>query len=76
MLRVFNAREGITRKDDRLPAKFFKPLTGPGPTKGVALDSAVIEGALDQYYGLAGWDNATGNPTPDTLARLGLSWVV
>jgi aldehyde:ferredoxin oxidoreductase len=47
MLRAFNAREGIDRRDDRLPAKFFKPLTGTGPTKGVALDPAAIEGALD-----------------------------
>lgn len=76
MLRAFNAREGIDRRNDRLPAKFFKPLTGTGPTKGIALDPAVIEGALDQYYQLAGWDGQTGNPTPETLARLGLDWVV
>jgi aldehyde:ferredoxin oxidoreductase len=75
MLRVFNAREGLGRKDDRLPAKMFRPLGGPGPTSGVVLDQAVIEGALDEYYRLAGWDVATGNPTPDTLARLGLGWV-
>ncbi len=75
MLRAFNAREGLTRRDDRLPAKFFKPLAGPGPTKGVALDPTVMEGALDEYYRLAGWDGQTGNPTPETLARLGLDWV-
>jgi aldehyde:ferredoxin oxidoreductase len=75
MLRAFNAREGIDRKEDRLPAKFFKPLTGTGPTKGIALDPAVIEGALDEYFRLAGWDGATGNPTPETMARLGLAWV-
>ncbi len=76
LLRVFNAREGMTRSSDALPAKFFKSLTGTGPTAGVALDRAVIEGALDQYFEFAGWDTATGNPTPDTLARLGLAWVV
>jgi aldehyde:ferredoxin oxidoreductase len=75
MLRVFNAREGLTRKDDKLPAKMFRPLGGTGPTKGIALDHATIEGALDEYYRLAGWDGATGNPTPETLARLGLDWV-
>ena len=75
MLRAFNAREGLDRKDDRLPAKFFKPLTGTGPTRGVALDHAVIEGALDEYYRLAGWDVATGNPMPETMTRLGLAWV-
>jgi aldehyde:ferredoxin oxidoreductase len=75
MLRLFNAREGIDRTHDQLPAKFFKPLTGTGPTRGVALDQAVIDGALDEYFRLAGWDGRTGNPTPDTLARLGLDWV-
>ena len=76
MLRAFNAREGIGRREDRLPAKFFRPLTGTGPTAGVALDPAAIEGARDEYYRRAGWDGRTGNPTPDTLARLGLEWAV
>jgi aldehyde:ferredoxin oxidoreductase len=76
MLRAFNAREGLDRTADRLPAKFFRPLTGTGPTAGIALDRAEIEGALDEYYRLAGWDGRTGNPTPDTLARLGLEWAV
>jgi aldehyde:ferredoxin oxidoreductase len=75
MLRVFNEREGIDRTADRLPAKFFRPLVGTGPTAGVALDPAEIERALDEYYRLAGWDGRTGNPTPATLARLGLDWV-
>ncbi len=74
MLRAFNAREGIDRTADRLPAKFFRPMTGSGPTAGVALDPAAIEDALDEYFRLAGWDGGTGNPTPQTLARLGLEW--
>ena len=28
LMRAFNAREGIDRANDTLPAKFFKPLTG------------------------------------------------
>lgn len=75
MLRAFNDREGIDRAADKLPAKFFRPLQGTGPTAGVALDPAQIEGALDEYFRLAGWDGQTGNPTPATLARLGLDWV-
>jgi len=74
MLRAFNAREGLGRGEDRLPEKMFRPLTGTGPTAGVALDHAEIEGALDEYYRLAGWDGRTGNPTPETMARLGLEW--
>jgi aldehyde:ferredoxin oxidoreductase len=75
MLRAFNAREGMDRREDKLPAKFFKPLAGTGPTRGVALDPAVMEGALDEYFRLAGWDGQTGNPTPGTMARLGLAWI-
>lgn len=75
MLRAFNAREGIDRKADQLPPKFFKPLVGTGPTEGVALDQAVIDAALDQYFDFAGWDRASGNPKPETLDRLGLGWI-
>jgi aldehyde:ferredoxin oxidoreductase len=75
LLRAFNAREGIDRAADRLPAKFFRPLTGSGPTAGVALDEAEVGAALDEYYRLAGWDATTGNPTSETLARLGLAWI-
>jgi aldehyde:ferredoxin oxidoreductase len=75
MMRAFNAREGIGRREDRLPAKMFRPLIGTGPTAGMALDPAEVEAALDEYYRLAGWDGRTGEPNPDTLERLGLGWV-
>ncbi len=76
MLRLFNAREGLDRKADGLPKKFFRPLGGGGPTAGVSLVEAEIESAKDEYYRLAGWDTRTGNPTSDTLERLGLGWAV
>lgn len=74
MMRAYNARAGLDRKADRLPAKFFRELGGSGPTAGVALDPAEVEAAKDEYYRQAGWDPATGNPTSATLARLGLDW--
>ncbi len=74
MLRVFNAREGLNRQQDKLPKKFFKNLAGSGPTANVALTQAEMDYAQDAYYTLAGWDKATGNPTPETLERLGLGW--
>jgi aldehyde:ferredoxin oxidoreductase len=74
MLRVFNAREGITRDADKLPKKFFKALQGAGPTAQVALTTDEIGAAQDTYYELSGWDKATGNPTPETLKRLDLAW--
>jgi aldehyde:ferredoxin oxidoreductase len=73
LLRVFNAREGFTRQDDRLPAKFFRPLGGQGPTAGTAIDPVEFEQALSLYYELNGWTQ-DGWPTPAKLADLGISW--
>lgn len=73
LMRVFNAREGFTRKDDALPAKFYKPLEGSGPTAGVAMDKAEFEAALDLYYHLNGW-TADGIPTRASLVDLGIEW--
>ena len=63
MMRVFNAREGFDRKQDKLPKKFFKALKGSGPTPGSHCSDDEIEAALDEYYRLAGWTPA-GVPTP------------
>jgi aldehyde:ferredoxin oxidoreductase len=73
LMRVFNAREGFTRKDDKLPKKFFKPLTGTGPTAETSLDPVEFEAALDTYYAIMGWTN-DGMPTRSKLAELGIEW--
>jgi aldehyde:ferredoxin oxidoreductase len=75
MLRAFNAREGIDRKADKLPKKFFKSLEGEGPTKGTKLTHEELQYAQDKYYEFAGWDKTSGNPTPATLERLELDWI-
>lgn len=68
LFRVFNAREGFGRKDDKLPKKFFKQLAGTGPTAGFTLTQAEIDMAIGLYYRMAGW-TADGVPTPETLKR-------
>lgn len=73
LFRVFNAREGFGRKDDKLPKKFFKALSGTGPTAGFALTHEEIDSAIDHYYKLAGW-TADGVPTPDTLKKHDVEW--
>ena len=73
LFRVFNAREGLTRKDDKLPKKFFKELKGTGPTAGFALTHEEVDSAIDEYYRLAGWTN-DGVPTPDTLKKHDIEW--
>jgi aldehyde:ferredoxin oxidoreductase len=75
LLRAFNAREGIGRAEDVLPAKLFQPLKG-GASDGIALTTSEIESALDLYYQMAGWDIETGMPTREKLAALGFDWLV
>jgi len=75
LFRVFNAREGLNRKDDTLPKKFFKALKGTGPTTGFALTHEELESALDEYYKLAGW-TTDGIPTPETLKKFDIEWAI
>jgi aldehyde:ferredoxin oxidoreductase len=73
LMRVFNSREGFSRKEDTLPEKFFKPLVGAGPTAGVAIDPTEFEAALDLYYQMCGW-TPDGIPTRHSLINLGIEW--
>jgi aldehyde:ferredoxin oxidoreductase len=75
MLRMFNAREGIDRKEDTLPKKLFKELKG-GATDGVKLDEQEIENAKDLYFKMSGWDVETGTPTRAKLEELGVGWII
>lgn len=75
MMRAFNAREGFTVEQDKLPEKFFnEPLKG-GPTDGLKLDKNQYAEALQEYYRQAGWDAKSGTPLRQTLERLDLGWV-
>ncbi|MFX1271495.1 MAG: aldehyde ferredoxin oxidoreductase family protein [Promethearchaeota archaeon] len=69
--RLFNAREGISRKDDNLPARFTDEPMPEGPGKGQVVD---LEPMLNDYYRLRGWDLETGLPTKETIRRLSLEW--
>lgn len=75
LMRAFNMREGLTRENDSLSPKFFRPLEGTGPTKGVHYTIEEFEGLKDEYYRLMGWDQKTGNPTAEKFKELGLGWV-
>jgi aldehyde:ferredoxin oxidoreductase len=72
LMRMFNAREGFDRQQDKLPKKFFKTLKGSGPTAGIALTHEEIDAAIDHYYRLAGW-TPNGIPMPETLAKLDIA---
>jgi aldehyde:ferredoxin oxidoreductase len=76
LMRLFNAREGLSRQDDKLPKKFFKALQGTGPTAHVALTHEELSHAQDLYYEMSGWDKESGNPSAETVKRLELDWVL
>jgi len=71
--RMFNLREGFTRKDDNLPERYFKEPTPLGLpiAKGKKIDRKKFEIMLDEYYALHGWSK-NGVPTKKALAKLGL----
>jgi aldehyde:ferredoxin oxidoreductase len=74
-MRHFNAREGFTREDDKLPDRVFKPIP-EGPGKGTGINREEFLNTLEKYYRIAGWDEKTGNPTKETLKRLQLDWLL
>ena len=69
--RIFNVREGLSRKDDYLPEKFSKEGIEDGPLKGQTMSVERQDYMLDRYYEYRGW-TADGIPRADTLERLGI----
>jgi len=71
--RLFNLREGFTRKDDALPERYFKEPTPVGLpiAKGKKIDRERFEVMLDEYYALHDWDR-DGVPKKEALERLRL----
>jgi len=74
LTRAFNAREGLTRKDDQLPKRLMEPLPD-GTFAGKPLTQEMLDGMLDNYYELRGWDRKTGIPTRAKLEEMGLKFV-
>jgi aldehyde:ferredoxin oxidoreductase len=72
LTRLFNVREGFTRKDDTLPLRLFEEASSKGPSKGQVVDRIAFEKMLDDYYQIVGWDRLTGSPTEKKLIELGI----
>jgi aldehyde:ferredoxin oxidoreductase len=71
--RAFNAREGFTRKQDRLPRRLTAEPEPSGPAKGSTVHLGPM---LDDYYRSRGWDPELGWPTAEKLRSLGLGYVI
>jgi aldehyde:ferredoxin oxidoreductase len=72
LTRLYNMREGITRRDDSVPMRCFVEQVPSGPTKGKTLNPEHFSEALEAFYALSGWDTKTGAPLPGKLKELGL----
>lgn len=70
--RAFNVREGMRRKDDWLPPRFFNEPVPNGRHKGKTVKRKYLNKQLDEYYEHRSWDKKTGIPTPQNLRKLGL----
>jgi aldehyde:ferredoxin oxidoreductase len=72
--RLFNLREGFSRKDDSLPERYFKEPTpiGLSVARNKKIDRGKFNRMLDEYYELHGWDK-NGVPATETLNELGLN---
>ena len=62
-------REGVTRKDDTLPARLLNEPKPDGPTQGAVVS---LEELKDDFYRSMGYDLSTGNPPGSLVAKLGI----
>ena len=73
MARVFNIRQGLTKKDDWLPERFFQPQTS-GALAETAIKPNEFQKAILNYYKMMGWDEE-GIPLKSKLDELELEWL-
>ncbi|MBN1640966.1 MAG: aldehyde ferredoxin oxidoreductase family protein [Anaerolineae bacterium] len=74
MARAYNLREGLGRADDVLPARMNTPHVS-GTLNEKPVDPAHLDEMVSLYYGMMGWDSATGTPTRSRLQELDIDWV-
>ncbi len=67
--RLYNIREGIARKDDQLPPRFYEsPLNG----RKCVLTKDSFQSMLDEYYRIRGWTKM-GVPERTKIAELDIT---
>lgn len=69
--RLYNIREGLTRKDDTLPPRIMKDPIPSGVAKGSYVRQEELDTLLDGYYEARGWTKE-GVPTKAKTEELGL----
>lgn len=73
LMKAYNVREGLTRKNDYFPERSYNEPLSSGPDKGMTMvEREPFEKLLDEYYSIRGWDVKTSIPTKEKLMELGL----
>lgn len=72
LARLYNIREGLTRKGDTLPPRVMKLPIPEGVAKGSFVSQQDLDILLDGYYEARGWTNE-GVPKPERLKALKLA---
>jgi aldehyde:ferredoxin oxidoreductase len=75
LFQIFNHREGLSQKDDKLPERLFEPLK-KGILKGKRLKKNEFNQAIELYREMMGWDKDTGAPKASKLYEMNLGWTV
>jgi aldehyde:ferredoxin oxidoreductase len=74
LMRMFNYRHGLTKEMEAPSARYSStPVDGPAAGHGIREHWDAIR---DNYYEQMGWDVANGKPTPETLKKFGLEFVL
>jgi aldehyde:ferredoxin oxidoreductase len=72
LARLFNVREGFSKKDDTMPPRMYLDPLPEGNAKGKVVTMEAFEKMLTDYYQLWGWDGQ-GKPMTSTIHELGLT---
>ncbi|MDM8515536.1 aldehyde ferredoxin oxidoreductase family protein [Desulfobacterales bacterium HSG16] len=70
-IRLFNLREGMDIKDERLPRRFVEEPLTRGPHEGRCISESDMAFMLTDYYRLRGW-SPKGRPSNEKQKELGL----
>jgi aldehyde:ferredoxin oxidoreductase len=71
LAKLFNLREGFSRKDDSMPPRIYLDPLPDGNPKGKVITEQDFQKMLTEYYRIWGWDDQ-GMPKAATVQELGL----
>ena len=72
LIKAYNVRQGLRRKDDHFPERYYQEPASLGALKGSVVSKKIMNKLLDEYYQLREWDQKTSIPKKEKLYQLGL----